>query len=330
MKKKILSYTNGALKLCAIILVYTIFFQLMYCWMKYGAPIPEMDIEVFGVSLIFNFFPFLFIAIAALSVTTYTSSVNKLWKKISIDLGVVTLAMLLMHLLFPIVTGMKVNWGGSIFNTVLIWLAIEMRDISIQKQRMLIKDSILEKENDTYRYQLLQSYVNPHFLSNMLEILCSMIEQEEKEEAISFITKLSAFYRGMLKRKSMKTTCLSDELNTLENYLAIAIKHYGDTLTVKYSGDKEKNVMIVPFSVQLLVENVLKHNIISESMPLEITIDIHDEGVTVANPCHPKMGDIKKISGLGLTYLKNMYAAYGKTISVENTRETFVVTIPFL
>lgn len=330
MNTKHTKYLKNVLRLVLIILAYTFFFQAMYCWMLYGNPIADNDWPSFLYSIPFNFIPFLIMAIAAMSAVFITSGIVRLWQKICVDLVIVASVGVLLNILFPLVTGLSVNWGGTVFNGVIIWLSIEFWFVNRQKQKALIRESLLLKENAAYRLELLQSYVNPHFLFNSLEMLCSMIELDEKEESLDFIDKLTAYYRGILRHKNVQKVSLGDELDTVFNYLSIMSRHYGDHLGVTVSGDRNSGMFIVPFSIQLLVENVLKHNIISVSSPLTIMIEIKDSSVTVSNPYRPKNNYGGRGMGMGLKYLRGMYASYGKEISVQENGETFSVTVPSL
>lgn len=328
MNTKLKTYLRNALFLILIILVYTFFFQAMYCWMRYGNPIPDNDWPSFLYSIPFNFIPFLIMAIAAMSAVFITSGIDKLWKKICADLVIVAFVGILLNILFPLITGLLVNWGGTVFNGAIIWLSIEFWFVSRQKQKALIRESLLLKENTAYKFELLQSYVNPHFLFNSLEMLCSMIEMDEKEQSLDFIDKLTSYYRSILRRKNVQKVSLEDELDTVSNYLSIMSKHYGENLKVTITGDQNSGIFIVPFSIQLLVENVLKHNIISSSSPLNIIIEINNSGVTVSNPYRPKNNYRGNGTGMGLKYLRSMYSAYGKEINIQENGETFSVTVP--
>lgn len=330
MKKSIKKYLNDALILVLIIFVYSFFFQAMYCWMYYGRPVPDGDWPSFLYSLPFNFIPFLVIAVAAVSVVHRTRRIERMWKKILIDLVVVASVEVVVNFLFPVVTGLEVNWGGTVFNCVMIWLGIEFWYVNMQKRKALVRESMLQKENAAYKFELLQSYVNPHFLFNSLDMLCSMIEADEKEQSMSFIEKLTAYYRGILRRKNVLKIPVSDELATVSDYLSIVSRHYEDNLKVSVSGDSGTGIFVVPFSLQLLVENVLKHNIVSSALPLVISIDVTLSGVTVSNPCHPKQDRGGRSSGVGLRYLRSMYAAHGKSIVVEEADGIFSVTVPAL
>lgn len=330
MGKKHKKLIKNALALVLIIFLYSVFFQAMYCWMIFKSPTLNGDWGSFIYSLPYNFIPFLAIAIVTIWSVRLTRNISALWKKISVDLIIVSCTVIIVNMLFLVTTGLEIEWGGTVFNGIMIWMGIEFWTVSMQKQRALIRESLLMKENAAHKLQLLQSYVNPHFLFNSLDMLCSMIELDEKKQSLEFIENLTAYYRGMLRRKNVMKTTVKDELETVFSYLQIVSKHYGDSLEVKVTGDRDTDMMIVPFSIQLLIENVLKHNMISTAVPMSIVINIKDGEITVTNPCHPKKTEVNRDTGMGLKYLHNMYAACNKKAEVNKSDGTFSVTIPAL
>lgn len=330
MGKKHKRLIYNALGLTLIIFFYSVFFQATYCWMRFGSPTFNGDWGSFIYSLPFNFVPFLIIAIAALWSVWLTRNIAVLWKKITLDLLMASCIVIIVNILFLLTTGLEINWGGTVFNGIMIWMGIEFWAVSLQRQRALIRESLLLKENAAHKLQLLQSYVNPHFLFNSLDMLCSMIEVDEKKQSLEFIENLTAYYRGMLRRKNVMKVTVKDELETVFCYLKIVSQHYGDNLEVKVTGDRDTDMMIVPFSIQLLIENVLKHNVISATMPMTITISIKEDAITVSNPCHHKSTETGRSTGMGLKYLSSMYAASGKKTDVSRCGNMFSVTIPAL
>lgn len=330
MGKKHKRLIYKALGLTLIIFLYSVFFQATYCWMRFGSPTFNGDWGSFLYSLPFNFVPFLIITIAALWSVWLTRNIAVLWKKIILDLLMASCIVIIVNILFLITTGLEINWGGTVFNGIMIWMGIEFWAVSLQRQRALIRESLLLKENAAHKLQLLQSYVNPHFLFNSLDMLCSMIELDEKKQSLEFIENLTAYYRGMLRRKNVMKVTVKDELETVFCYLKIVSQHYGDSLEISVTGNRDTDMMIVPFSIQLLIENVLKHNMISTAVPMNVTISIKDGEITVANPCHPKKAEVNRNTGMGLKYLHNMYAACNKKVEVNRSDSTFSVTIPAL
>lgn len=330
MSKKHKKLIKNVLGLILIIFIYSVFFQAMYCWMIYKSPTLNGDWVSFVTSLPYNFIPFLIIAIVTIWSVRLTRKISVLWKKICLDLLILSCTVVIVNMLFLAVTGLVIEWGGTVFNGIMIWMGIEFWAVSLQKQRALIRESLLLKENAAHKLQLLQSYVNPHFLFNSLDMLCSMREVDEKEQSLEFIENLTAYYRGMLRRKNVMKVTVKDELETVFCYLKIVSQHYGDSLKISVAGDRDTDMMIVPFSIQLLIENVLKHNIISAAVPMTVVINIKDGAITVTNPYHPKANDTGRGSGMGLKYLRSMYAANDKKIDINKCGNMFSVTIPAL
>ena len=319
--KRILAFSG-------IIFAYTAFFQTTYCVMYYDKFWTIFTIWELLYSLIFNFFPFLAISFIALGACQWSIRIKNQTTKIAFDFCVVLIGMTLVNFLFMLITGDTVNWGGTVFNSVLIWLGVEFYTLSVQKRKALMRETLLEREFNMQKYELMQAYVNPHFLFNSLDILCSMVEQDEKEESIEFIEHLASFYRRMMRRRKIRKIALEDELSSMKDYLAVVSHHYGPVLKVNVMDEDLKGAYCVPFSLQLLIENALKHNVISKETPMTINIGIRKDGITVSNPLTPKPEARSKSSGMGLSYLKNMYAEFGHTIKIVNNQNFFSVTLP--
>ena len=147
MGKKHKRLIYNALGLTLIIFFYSVFFQATYCWMRFGSPTFNGDWGSFIYSLPFNFVPFLIIAIAALWSVWFTRNIAVLWKKITLDLLMASCIVIIVNILFLLTTGLEINWGGTVFNGIMIWMGIEFWAVSLQRQRALIRESLLLKEN---------------------------------------------------------------------------------------------------------------------------------------------------------------------------------------
>lgn len=327
MNKKIAEWSRNSLAMALIVLVYVFFFQIMYCWMLFGHPVADFTFIELAYSLLLNYIPILLFAIVTLFVCSSTA-LSKLWQKLTIDVASSAVALVAIGFLFKLVTGMEVNWGGAIFNGVLVWLGIEFWILSEQKRRAMIRENILQRENLGMKYEILQSYVNPHFLYNSLDMLCTLIEEDAKQESIDFIASLSAYYRAMTRRINITTTSVSEEIKMMRNYFEIVRHNYGEGLVLQIEGNENDDMQLIPYSLQLLVENILKHNVINPSRPIKITIKICESGITVSNTYMPKSGYSQKSSGLGLSYLKNMYAYHGSEVEISRTDNQFKVYLP--
>jgi LytS/YehU family sensor histidine kinase len=90
-----------------------------------------------------------------------------------------------------------------------------------------------------------------------------------------------------------------------------------------------ENKKIIPYTMQLLIENVTKHNIISTQSPMTVNIEFQDSYVLVSNPINNKVTSVKS-GGIGLYYITEQYSLYGKIFEIENNGVTFIVKIPYL
>lgn len=118
-------------------------------------------------------------------------------------------------------------------------------------------------------------------------------------------------------------------MDFLESYIHILTLKYNNFLTVDIRQSLKSPRYVLPFMMQLLLENVTKHNIISDRHPMTVTIDVEDEGVTVRNPILRKKNSSRG-TGLGLKYIFTQYEAAGKSITVSDDGNLFTAKIPYL
>lgn len=183
-----------------------------------------------------------------------------------------------------------------------------------------------------YRYLMLKQQVNPHFLFNSLNILDYMVLEQKTEQASDYIHKLADIYRYMLHNTDMNLVNLSEEICFVNQYIELLKVRFGDALEV--ATDVSVQAMsrqVVPCSLQVLVENAIKHNALSEAAPLSIRIHAEADTLTVVNPLQPKLGDSTPSTHLGLKYIHRQYSDIaGKNVQVVKTNTEFRVTIPLL
>ena len=320
---------KAILKLALYVMAYTVFFQATYCWIKYDNPIGNWGIGTFIYSLPYNYIPMLVISGIMLLVCWKTIAVNSMWKKIAIDFMALAVAVVLTNLAFSLVTGMSVNWGGTVFNGVMIGIIIELWAVSRQKRQAIYNQSLMEKEIVARKYEVIKSYVNPHFLYNSLDMLCALIEEKEHAESLEFALSLSNYYRHLTNLMNIRKSSLEEELDIVVDYIKVVKHHYGDNIRFQVSGEKTGDISVIPFSIQLLVENALKHNVVNATNPMNIHLKIEDNTLTVSNNCRRKITNgTKKGTGMGLKYLKSLYESHGKTVDIYDTPECFAVSLP--
>ncbi|MCB0697297.1 MAG: histidine kinase [Chitinophagaceae bacterium] len=199
------------------------------------------------------------------------------------------------------------------------------------RERQLKQIANLKHERVVFEYEYLKSQVNPHFLFNSLNTLTNLIEENPKT-AVDYTAHLSDLYRNMLAHPDRNLVNLSEELDILNNYIHIQKSRFGDALIVKQDIPQAvaKEKKIIYLALQLLVENAIKHNIVSLAQPLVITITADEKEIVVTNPIHPKMSTGKP-NGMGLDNISKRYKlATNMNISFGPEDGTFVVKLPLL
>jgi len=173
--------------------------------------------------------------------------------------------------------------------------------------------------------------MNPHFLFNALNSLSATIRNEDKEEAILFVDKLSQVFRSALQENERNVIPLAEELNLVKAYLFLLQKRFGEKLVLKIDlPDRILRQQIPPMALQLLVENAVKHNIIAKKKPLRLVIELEAEYLQVRNNYQPKLHKEEGF-GMGLSNLKKRYELIAKEeLIVLQEEGDFIVKLPLL
>ena len=186
------------------------------------------------------------------------------------------------------------------------------------------------EEADSAKFETLKSQINPHFLFNSLNSLSSLIHTD-KNRADEFVNQLSNIYRYILDHQDDELVKLNEEIEFVKKYAFLQAIRFDDNfiLQIENGGRKSKN-LIIPFSLQLLLENVLKHNIISEKEIIKVNISISDDYLVFSNnKSKNKKKDVSHNIGL-----KNIINRYGfisdKKVIVEETENEFAVKLPLI
>lgn len=187
----------------------------------------------------------------------------------------------------------------------------------------------LEKEKTMLRLNAIQAQVNPHFLFNSFNTLSSIIE-EDQEAAVDYVDQFSGFFRGVLMHRDAELIRIEEEMEIVRNYTYILKKRYGQNLRIIEEANNNAG-WIAPLSIQLLVENAIKHNVVSAEKPLTIFITIDDQWVTISNSLQPKLEISTESTGFGLTSLVTRYQYLSKVkIEIHKEQNTFTVKIPII
>ncbi len=198
-----------------------------------------------------------------------------------------------------------------------------------------LKDSVEEKEmlkRESLQAQLnaLRTQVNPHFLFNNLNTLSSLIPEEPKH-AVDFVQQLSKVYRHILDVKEDKSILLKDELDVLNAYTFLLKTRFGNNLNVHINIPEDKlQKKIVPLSLQILMENAIKHNIVSSDKPLQINVFTENGSLVLSNNLQVK-NQVNESTGIGLENIRNRYKLLGdKEVKVTDNENSFTVSIPLI
>jgi LytS/YehU family sensor histidine kinase len=194
----------------------------------------------------------------------------------------------------------------------------------------LKRERRLREEKLILQYESLKSKVNPHFLFNSLNTLSSLIPKD-RELAERFIGKFSTIYRYVLEKADRDMVGLDEEIEFIKNFFFLQKIRDEGKINLEIKVDYPESYVVVPVSLQLLVENALKHNAATKESPLNIRIYLeNDKAVVVENNIQKKM-NLESSSKVGLKNLRERISlAMQEQLLVEEGRRKFVVKLPVL
>lgn len=192
-----------------------------------------------------------------------------------------------------------------------------------------IRAEQLEREKIATQYESLRNQVNPHFLFNSLNALSELV-YENQDLAVKYIRQLSLVYRYVLDSRSREVASLKEELDFLESFIFLQKIRFGENLIFELGAEKSESKYVLPLSLQILIENVIKHNVISTEDPLRIRLFEDDNYLVVANKLNKKRS-VESGTGIGLENIKKRYRYLSeKPVLIMEDADSFVVKIPIL
>jgi sensor histidine kinase YesM len=201
--------------------------------------------------------------------------------------------------------------------------------IIIQWQDALKREQKLREQNLIFQNETLKSQVNPHFLFNSLNTLSSLISTRP-ETAEWFIGRLSSIYRYILENGQKNRLPLESELAFISDYYDLHTVRDEGKILLDINTPDANDYFILPVSLQILIENAIKHNMATRDNPLKIEIYIEDQRIVVKNNLQ-KMATKLKSTSIGLKNLtERLMLSTGKTVIVEETNDYFFVKLPLL
>jgi len=192
-----------------------------------------------------------------------------------------------------------------------------------------INEEILKREKLSIEYEALRNQVNPHFLFNSLTALTTLVHQDA-DKAEAFIRHFSDVYRYILEHRDQEVVSLQKELILIKNMAYLYHYRHGDNLKIELDLESSDEKYILPMALQMLLENALKHNIISEVKPLTVRIFQDEDFVVVWNNLQLK-NNVPDSNSVGLGNIRLRYSYLSeKPVIIEKTEQNFQVKIPIL
>lgn len=188
----------------------------------------------------------------------------------------------------------------------------------------------LKKESMAAQFETLKNQVNPHFLFNSLNFLTELLYQDQ-DQAAEFIKELSMVYRYVLENKEKEVVCLDSEVEILNSFTYLLKIRFHNNIIIDNKLPKKSEILIAPLTLQLLVENAIKHNIASSENPLVINLFVEKKFVIVTNKIQRKNSFFVSSFEIGLKNIQKRYEFLTNvTVEVIDSGNDFIVKVPVL
>jgi sensor histidine kinase YesM len=197
-------------------------------------------------------------------------------------------------------------------------------------QKKQVKEQKIIAGTASARFDALKNQLDPHFLFNSLNVLTSLIE-EDPHQAQKFTTSLSKVYRYVLEQKNKDLVTVNEELNFARTYVRLLKMRFEDSIVFDIPEESSNpEAKIVPLSLQLLLENAVKHNVVTSSRPLHLRVFEENGSLVVKNNFQEKQV-VRKSSGVGLQNIKQRYNILSdREVVIQKTTKDFSVSLPML
>ena len=218
----------------------------------------------------------------------------------------------------------------SLLLTLVVTIIFHLIYFYKKSQESKLKEQKVIAGTASAQFESLKNQIDPHFLFNSLNVLSSLIE-ENPENAQKFTTSLSKIYRYVLEQKDKELVSVEEELKFAKTYMNLLKMRFENSITYDVSSEFiNPDAKVVPLSLQLLLENTIKHNVVSENKPLRIKIYIENNYLTVENNLQKKEV-LQERKGVGLQNIVDRYGLLSeRKVLVEETVDFFRIKIPIL
>ena len=222
------------------------------------------------------------------------------------------------------------NYLVAVIITFIVTLSIHAFYFYKAYNESKVKEQKIIANTANAQFESLKNQIDPHFLFNSLNVLSSLIE-ENPENAQRFTTSLSKIYRYVLEQKDKELVTVQEELKFAKTYMNLLKMRFENSISYELPEDFDnEEAKVVPLSLQLLLENTIKHNVVSEQKPLHIRIYINDNYLIVENNLQKKEV-LQDRRGVGLQNIVNRYALISeRKVLIDENANCFKIKIPIL
>lgn len=224
--------------------------------------------------------------------------------------------------------------GILIFKGMFVFLSVvlfgQLFNLLYKQQNMVIENERLKNESLQNRFEALTAQISPHFFFNSLNSLSGLVREEENQKALKYINEMSNLFRYVLQGKWNELVSLKEEMRFVDAYRYLLSIRYEDKLIfdVGIDSDVENQMLLPALSLQPLIENIIKHNIISEEQPMTIKIFIRDKNTLVVQNRYQQKEESSS-TGFGLSNLQKRYKYLTeKSIKSYIQDGNFIVELP--
>ena len=210
--------------------------------------------------------------------------------------------------------------------SAIIYFYVKAREKKIKKKQQLLRDKI------EFQFETLKNQVNPHFLFNSFSTLIALIETDT-DDAVEYVEGLSDLFRNILEQKDKQTITIKEELAIINNYFKLQKKRFGDNLQLDIENENQFwDFSIPPMVLQMLIENAIKHNVVSKLHPLNIKVyfDEKTKMLFVENNVFKKKNGSTSL-GIGIKNIINRFKLLtDKDVIIQESENVFKVGLPVI
>lgn len=261
-----------------------------------------------------------------------------IWGSVALISYSATAFLLVQMIMYKLVVGTlpegALSWGlRSSYVAVLISFAVSLIFVAVaffnNWKKSLLEAERFKAEMLIYKYESLQNQINPHFLFNSFNVLSDLVYEDQKK-AVDFISQLSQLFRYVLDSRDRELVPVREELEFMSAYTYLLQSRFEEKLSIQNEFEAREHEMLVPMTLQLLIENCVKHNEISAKQPLHIRIFRNGDCIKVENSLQPVSVGVES-KKTGLSNIRQQYKFFtDKEIVISQTDNTFSVEVPLI